>query len=118
MPISLVLPQRDSDMIYKIYEITEEYATDADSGQQLHDLIHPQLLEGNPVELDFTGVQIFASAFFNFEPEAKGLRNGKGCGHCGETRPESLFFRKNIPRSGTFHRASGSVGLALKSNEG
>jgi hypothetical protein len=53
-------------MTYKIYEITGEYATDADSGQQLHDLIHPQLLTGNPVELDFNGVNVFASAFFNF----------------------------------------------------
>jgi STAS-like domain of unknown function (DUF4325) len=53
-------------MTYKIYEITGEYATDADSGQELHDLIHPQLLSDNSVELDFTGVNIFASAFFNF----------------------------------------------------
>lgn len=53
-------------MSYKIYEITGEYATDADSGQQVYDLIHPALLAGNPVELDFSGVSVFASAFFNF----------------------------------------------------
>jgi hypothetical protein len=53
-------------MAYKIYEITGEFATDADSGQHFYDLIYPQLLAGQPVELDFTGVNVFASAFFNF----------------------------------------------------
>ncbi len=53
-------------MSYKIYEITGEYATDADSGQQVYDLIHAALLAGNSVELDFSGVNVFASAFFNF----------------------------------------------------
>lgn len=54
------------NMAYKIYETTGEYATDADSGQYFYDLIHPQLLDGQPVELDFSGVSVFASAFFNF----------------------------------------------------
>jgi hypothetical protein len=53
-------------MTCSIYEITGEYATDADSGQQVYDLIHAPLLAGQPVELDFTGVNVFASAFFNF----------------------------------------------------
>ena len=53
-------------MSYRIYEITGEYATDADSGQQVYDLIHSALLAGHSVELDFNGVSVFASAFFNF----------------------------------------------------
>lgn len=53
-------------MNYEIYEITGEYATDADSGQRIYDLIHDELLAGNSVELDFSGVNVFASAFFNF----------------------------------------------------
>lgn len=53
-------------MIYKIYEITGAYATDADSGQQVYDRVHAALAAGQSVELDFTGVEIFASAFFNF----------------------------------------------------
>jgi hypothetical protein len=53
-------------MVYKIHEITGEYATDADSGQQVYDLIHSQLLCDQSVELDFSGVSVFASAFFNF----------------------------------------------------
>jgi STAS-like domain of unknown function (DUF4325) len=53
-------------MNYRIYEITGEYATDADSGQQVYDLVHTALLAGHSVELDFSGVTVFASAFFNF----------------------------------------------------
>ncbi|MBE9102332.1 STAS-like domain-containing protein [Vacuolonema iberomarrocanum] len=53
-------------MNYKIYDIAGEYATDADSGQRLYDLIHPQLRDGNTVGLDFSEVNVFASAFFNF----------------------------------------------------
>lgn len=37
-----------------------------EDGQKVYDLIHPQLLAERPVELDFTGVDIFASPFFNF----------------------------------------------------
>ena len=53
-------------MSYMIYEVTGDYATDAEAGQEVYDLIHPKLLAGHPVELDFTGVSVFASAFFNF----------------------------------------------------
>lgn len=53
-------------MTYQIYEITGEYATDANTGQQVYDLIHPKLADNQPVKLDFAGVQVFASAFFNF----------------------------------------------------
>lgn len=53
-------------MSHEIYEITGEYATDADSGQQVYVLIHSQLLSGQSVELNFRGVNVFASAFFNF----------------------------------------------------
>ena len=53
-------------MIYKIYELTEAYATDSESGQKLYDLIHPELRSGQKGELDFSGVEVFASAFFNF----------------------------------------------------
>ncbi|MEO0538161.1 MAG: STAS-like domain-containing protein [Cyanobacteria bacterium P01_A01_bin.123] len=53
-------------MKLQICAITGEYATDADSGQQIYEAIHPQLLAGEAVELDFTTVNVFASAFFNF----------------------------------------------------
>lgn len=53
-------------MLVKVYEITGEYAIAADSGQKLYDQIHPDLLDGKPVELNFSGVKVFASAFFNF----------------------------------------------------
>jgi hypothetical protein len=52
-------------MRYNIYEITGQYAISFDDGQQLFDLIHPQLIKEQVVELDFAEVKIFASAFFN-----------------------------------------------------
>ena len=36
-----------------------------DDGQKVHDQILPELKEGHPVELDFEGVGVFASPFFN-----------------------------------------------------
>lgn len=53
-------------MLHKIYDITGEYATDSESGQRVYELIYPQLLSSNSVELDFDGVGVLASAFFNF----------------------------------------------------
>jgi STAS-like domain of unknown function (DUF4325) len=53
-------------MIVKVFEISGEYAIAADSDQKLYDQIHPELLDGKSIELDFAGVEIFASAFFNF----------------------------------------------------
>ena len=52
-------------MRYIVHEITGEFAISFDDGQQLFDLIHPQLLVEQTVELDFEGVTVFASAFFN-----------------------------------------------------
>ncbi|MDX2212589.1 MAG: STAS-like domain-containing protein [Oculatellaceae cyanobacterium bins.114] len=52
-------------MLYRIYEIAGEYAIAADSGQKVYDLIHPALIAETPIELDFAGVKIFASPFFN-----------------------------------------------------
>jgi hypothetical protein len=36
-----------------------------DDGQKVHDQILPELKAGHPVELDFEGVGVFASPFFN-----------------------------------------------------
>ena len=53
-------------MIVKVHDITGQYAIAADSGQKVYDLIHSKLLAGHQVELDFSEVNVFASAFFNF----------------------------------------------------
>ena len=53
-------------MKYKVHEIVGEYCITADGGQSLYNLIYPELKASNPVELDFTGVRVFASPFFNF----------------------------------------------------
>jgi STAS-like domain of unknown function (DUF4325) len=53
-------------MTYKICDIVGEYAMTADGGQKVYDQIHPLLLGGKVVNLDFGGVKVFASPFFNF----------------------------------------------------
>lgn len=53
-------------MTINVHEITGEYGISADAGQQVFDQIHTELLDGRSVELDFSGVNVFASAFFNF----------------------------------------------------
>ncbi|MEM6518413.1 MAG: STAS-like domain-containing protein [Cyanobacteria bacterium P01_D01_bin.71] len=53
-------------MNLKIHNITGNYAISADYGQQVYDQIHSELLDGRVVELDFSDVNVFASAFFNF----------------------------------------------------
>lgn len=37
-----------------------------EDGQAVYDRIYPELVAKRPVELDFAGVEIFASPFFNF----------------------------------------------------
>jgi hypothetical protein len=53
-------------MAYKIFDLVGKYAISAESGQKVYDQIYPALIAGNPVELDFTGVHVFTSPFFNF----------------------------------------------------
>jgi STAS-like domain of unknown function (DUF4325) len=52
-------------MRHDIYEITGQYAIAPNSGQELYDQIFPHLSEGKNIELDFSRVNIFATAFFN-----------------------------------------------------
>jgi hypothetical protein len=53
-------------MKYKIYELIGENCMSQKAGQQIYDLIYPQLQAGKSVELDFAGVRRFLSVFFNF----------------------------------------------------
>ncbi|ABA22874.1 conserved hypothetical protein [Trichormus variabilis ATCC 29413] len=53
-------------MKYKIYELIGENCMSQKAGQQIYDLIYPQLQAGKAVELDFAGVRRFLSVFFNF----------------------------------------------------
>ncbi|MEL6353891.1 MAG: STAS-like domain-containing protein [Cyanobacteria bacterium J06627_28] len=52
-------------MELKIHEITGEYAISSDAGQRIYEQIQPALLDGGKVELDFSDVKVFVSAFFN-----------------------------------------------------
>lgn len=53
-------------MQYKMREVIGEYCITLEDGQKVYELIHPQLIDGLSVELDFTRVKVFASPFFNF----------------------------------------------------
>ena len=53
-------------MLCIVYDVTGEFATDADDGQCIYDYIHPFLTDGIPVDLDFKDVTVFSSAFFTF----------------------------------------------------
>lgn len=48
-----------------VREIVGEDAITLEDGQAIHDRIKPELEAGHVVELDFDGVAVFASPFFN-----------------------------------------------------
>jgi hypothetical protein len=51
---------------YRVREITGSFAITPENGQKLYEQIYPVLLAGKDIELDFDGIKVFASAFFNF----------------------------------------------------
>lgn len=48
-----------------VRDLIGQNAVTLDDGKKIYDLIHTSLVHGNKVELDFNGVEIFASPFFN-----------------------------------------------------
>jgi len=48
-----------------IHGLIGENCITLEDGQKIFDLIHPELLTGNVVELNFENVTVFASPFFN-----------------------------------------------------
>jgi hypothetical protein len=48
-----------------IRAITGEYASDSSEAWTIYAEIHPELLAGHPVTLDFSGVAVFSAVFFN-----------------------------------------------------
>lgn len=49
----------------EIKSLVGERVVTSEDGQQVYERIHPELVAGNGVCLDFTGVTVFASPFFN-----------------------------------------------------
>lgn len=49
---------------YKASDLVGELAMDTNDGKKVYDVIHPELLAGHNVELDFEGVRIIAPAFW------------------------------------------------------
>jgi STAS-like domain of unknown function (DUF4325) len=52
-------------MHYKVHEITGKYAIAPNDGQELYEKVFPLIRLGEVVELDFSDVKVFATAFFN-----------------------------------------------------
>jgi len=52
-------------MRVEIHSMIGENCITLEDGQKIFDLIHPELLVGNAVELNFANVTVFASPFFN-----------------------------------------------------
>jgi hypothetical protein len=48
-----------------IHALTGEYASDSSEAWTIYSQIHPELIAGNPVTLDFSGVAVFSAVFFN-----------------------------------------------------
>jgi hypothetical protein len=48
-----------------IHATTGEYASDSSEGWTIYSQIHPELLAGRSVTLDFNGVVVFSAVFFN-----------------------------------------------------
>jgi len=52
-------------MKISIREVVGENCITFDAGQEIYALIHPELLAGHAVELDFSGVRVIVSLFLN-----------------------------------------------------
>jgi len=55
----------EHEMRWDIKSLVGEDCITIEDGEKIYDLIHPVLLAGHEVELDFAGVGVFASPFFN-----------------------------------------------------
>ncbi|WP_445630565.1 STAS-like domain-containing protein [Nostoc sp. DSM 114167] len=53
-------------MKHEILTLISKNCITPSDGQKVYDLVYPELLAEHQVELDFAGVEIFASPFFNF----------------------------------------------------
>ena len=52
-------------MTVRVEELVGRNCITFEDGQLIYDLIRPELLDSNSVLLDFSGVEVFASPFFN-----------------------------------------------------
>ena len=49
--------------IYKVFDVTGHGAIAIEHGQRLYRLIHPHLLNGESLQLDFTGIETLTDVF-------------------------------------------------------
>jgi hypothetical protein len=65
-PISLGFKKEFAPMKINIKQDIGENCMTVKQGQKLYDTIYPALIAAKTVEIDFLGVRIFASPFFNY----------------------------------------------------
>ena len=53
-------------MKLEVKNLVGEHCVTQEDGQRIYDEIFPKLAAGQPVQINFAGVTIFASPFFNF----------------------------------------------------
>lgn len=52
-------------MKLSVRDLVGEYGITLDDGQEVYNLIHPEIVAGHRVEVDFAGVEVVASPFLN-----------------------------------------------------
>jgi len=52
-------------MAFNVFSLIGEYGITAEDGQKLFDTVNPELVSRHAIEIDFKGVRVFASPFFN-----------------------------------------------------
>jgi hypothetical protein len=52
-------------MMLNVVSITGENCITVEDGEQVYQIIHPEIFNKHDVTLDFNGVEVFASPFFN-----------------------------------------------------
>lgn len=79
-------------MYIKVEELVGKNAMTLDDGETIYARIHDPLIQGESVELDFDGVEVFASPFFN-----------AGIGRLlGDLTPETLNTRLKLGHLSSF----------------
>jgi STAS-like domain of unknown function (DUF4325) len=53
-------------MKYNIHQKIGNYCVTPLNGQKIYEIIHPVLIDGTAVELDFLGIKAYAAPFFNY----------------------------------------------------
>lgn len=115
-------------MRIEVQRIVGDTALTLEDGQNLYSLLQPALLKGEKILVDFTGISIFASLFFNaaigqllkdFRPESLNalltIENLNASGR--DTLVRSIANAKTYYASGEFRKVQRDVLRAMAETE-